>query len=37
VRLAAAAALLPHDPNDLKDYDVDGTATWQPVQQRLSR
>jgi HEAT repeat protein len=38
VRAAAAAALVPHDPDDMKDYDPDGKPdSWRKVQERLRR
>lgn len=37
VRTAAAAAVLPHDPQELRDYDPDQPGTWGRVQKRLTR
>jgi spermidine synthase len=38
VRAAAAAALVPHDPDDMKDYDPDGKPeSWKRVQERLRK
>ncbi len=37
VRTAAAAAVLPHDAQELRDYDPDQPGTWGRVKKRLTR